>query len=453
VASATIESVLIYPGQSSVATIAISDAQFIVGSAGLSTTIPSEITVALSGNSASLSHGSTMTVTATPSSTVDSYAWYIDGAVQSSATSSSLTVGSGLALGSHSLMAVVKKNGIAFSNSCAFTVIPAVTVSTFAGAYGILGTTDATGTAARFGSPRGITSDGTNLYLVDYSNYNIRKIVIATGEVTTLAGSGGSGSTDGTGTSATFNGLGGIACDGANLYVSEYNEQVIRKIVIATGVVTTIAGTAGSPGSADGLGTAASFNYPEGLATDGSHLYVADRANNTIRSILLSTGAVTTLAGSAGTSGYVDGVGTAALFNFPKSLATDGTYLYVGDLGNYRIRKIALATGEVTTLAGNGTGKWVDGTGSSAGICQAESLSIDGGYLYVGDLYIVRKIVLATGELSTIAGSLSRSTSDNLTSKDGSGTEAVFRIIYGMTCVGGTIYSTDSTMVRKISQE
>lgn len=459
VASATIESVLVYAGQTSSAALTISDAQFIVGGSGLSTAIPSEITVTLSGNSSSLSHGSTMTVTATPSASVDSYAWYLDGAVQSGASdssdgsSSSLTVGSSLAVGSHTLMAVATKNAISFSTSCAFTVIPAVTVSTFAGAYKQRGTTDANGSSARFYDARGITTDGTNLYLVDYGNYNIRKIVVSSGEVTTLAGSGVSGSADGTGTSATFKGLGSIACDGANLYVSEYNDNVIRKIVIATGVVTTIAGTAGSSGSADGVGAAASFNWPAGLATDGSRLYVADRGNNTIRSIQLSSGAVTTLAGKAGTSGYADDVGTDALFSYPEKLATDGTYLYVGDLGNYRIRKIALATQEVTTLAGNGTGAWVDGTGTSAGICQADSLTIHGDYLYVGDYLILRKIKIATGELSTIAGSLSRSSSDSLTYKDGSGTEAVFSQMLGMAFVGETLYSTDKTMVRKITQE
>ena len=95
-------------------------------------------------------------------------------------------------------------------------------------------------------------------------NHLIRKIVISTGVVTTLAGTGSSGSANGTGTSASFNYPHGITTDGTNLYVAEYGNHLIRKIVISTGVVTTLAGT-GSSGSANGTGTSASFYSPRGL--------------------------------------------------------------------------------------------------------------------------------------------------------------------------------------------
>ena len=104
------------------------------------------------------------------------------------------------------------------------------------------------------------------------------------GAVTTLAGTGSSGSANGTGTSASFNGPVGITTDGTNLYVVDYSNHLIRKIVISTGVVTTLAGT-GSSGSANGTGTSASFNNPEGITTDGTNLYVADRSNQLIRKI------------------------------------------------------------------------------------------------------------------------------------------------------------------------
>ena len=118
----------------------------------------------------------------------------------------------------------------------------------------------------------------------DSGNNLIRQIVISTGVVTTVAGTGSSGSANGTGTSASFNLPRGITTDGTNLYVAEYGNHLIRKIVISTGVVTTVAGT-GSTGSANGTGTSASFNYPIGITTDGKDLYVADWNNHLIRKI------------------------------------------------------------------------------------------------------------------------------------------------------------------------
>src|SRR3972149_4112224 len=153
-------------------------------------------------------------------------------------------------------------------------------VTTFAGST-TSGSTDATGTSARFYYPTGITTEGTNLFVADYGNYAIRKIVISTGVVTTIAGSAGSsGSTNATGTSARFYNSTGITTDGTNLFVADYNNYTIRKIVISTGVVTTIAGSAGLTGSTDATGTSARFNYPQGISTDGTNLYVADHWNH-----------------------------------------------------------------------------------------------------------------------------------------------------------------------------
>ena len=156
-------------------------------------------------------------------------------------------------------------------------------VTTLAGSSN--GYLDGTGTSASFSYPQGITIDGTNLYVGDAGNHLIRKIVISTGAVTTLAGTGSSGSTDNTtGTSASFSGPIGITTDGTNLYVADYYNHLIRKIVISTGVVTTVAGT-GSSGSANGTGTSASFNLPRGITTDGTNLYVAEYGNHLIRKI------------------------------------------------------------------------------------------------------------------------------------------------------------------------
>ena len=105
------------------------------------------------------------------------------------------------------------------------------------------------------------------------------------GAVTTLAGTGSTGSANGTGTSASFNNPRDITTDGTNLYVADFDNHLIRKIVISTGAVTTVAGTTGSSGSANGTGTSASFNYPVGITTVGTNLYVADQNNHLIRKI------------------------------------------------------------------------------------------------------------------------------------------------------------------------
>jgi sugar lactone lactonase YvrE len=154
-----------------------------------------------------------------------------------------------------------------------------------------------------------------------------------------LAGSTTSGHSDGTGTDASFQHPDGVATDGTNVYVADSSNHMIRKIVISTGVVTTLAGST-TKGCSDGTGTAASFYYPDSVATDGTYLYVADTYNNTIRKIVISTGAVTTLAGSTTYCGSSNGTGTNAFFNYPEGVATDGTYLYVGDYGNNMIREI-----------------------------------------------------------------------------------------------------------------
>ena len=238
-------------------------------------------------------------------------------------------------------------------------------VTTFAGpAAGTTtsGNADGTGTSASFKSPYSVTTDGNNLYIADNGNHLIRKIIIATGVVTTLAGGGSGTSTDGTGTTASFNKPQGITTDGTNLYVADTDNHKIRKIVIATGVVTTLAG-GGSGTSTDGTGTTASFNRPQGITSDGTNLFVSDTNSHKIRKIVIATGVVTTLAGS-GTQGSTDhGTGTSASFYWPLGITSDGTNLYVADTYNHKIRKIVIATGVVTTLAGSTTYGSTDSSG------------------------------------------------------------------------------------------
>ncbi len=270
-------------------------------------------------------------------------------------------------------------------------------VTTLAGTEGSNGSRDGNGTAARFKSPKGITTDGTNLYVADTSNHVIRQIVISTqAAVTTLAGTAGShGSTDGNGTAARFKSPYGITTDGTNLYVTDSYYHLIRQIVIDNGSVTTLAGTAGDNGSTNGTGTSASFYSPLGITTDGTNLYVADSSNHLIRQIVISTKAVTTLAG--GGSGYAtDGTGTAASFYGPTGITTDGTNLYVADRTSSLIRRIVISTGEVTTLAGSssGGGSAINGNGTAARFRVPTGITTDGIVLYVIEKgnHMIRKI-------------------------------------------------------------
>jgi sugar lactone lactonase YvrE len=187
-----------------------------------------------------------------------------------------------------------------------------------------------------------------NVYVADSSNFTIRKVTPA-GVVTTLAGLAGSyGSADGTGSAARFSAASGVAVDSmGNVYVADTGNNTIRKVTPA-GVVTTLAGLAGSSGSADGTGSAARFNSPQGVAVDGSgSVYVADHSNNTIRKVtpVGTNWVVRTLAGLAGPQsetfyGSADGTGSAARFSNPYGVAVDGAgNLYVADSSNNTIRK------------------------------------------------------------------------------------------------------------------
>ncbi len=316
----------------------------------------------------------------------------------------------------------------------------------FAGSVGSLGSSDGAATVARFNAPQGVAVDGNgNVYIADSGNNTIRKITPG-GLVSTLAGFAGSaGSADGAGSAARFNLPQGIAVDTAsNVYVADSVNDTIRKITPA-GDVTTLAGAANQAGSTDGPGNTARFFYPIGVSVDSSgNVYVADNGNSTIRAIT-PAGVVSTLAGLAGNGGSDNGTGSAARFSFPTRLAYDQTtgIIYVADTGNNIIRKVTLA-GVVTTLAGSpGVPGTSDGIGSAALFDGPRGISVDGaGNVYVASTnsHTIRKI-RSGAVVTTLAGS-----PGSAGSADGLGSHARFDFPYALAAdFAGHLYVTDTT--------
>jgi sugar lactone lactonase YvrE len=342
------------------------------------------------------------------------------------------------------------------------TIICTIRKITSAGVVTILagsdsyGSTDGTGTAATFTDPVGIAADASgNIYVADSGNSEIRKITSA-GVVTTLAGKAGTlGSADGTGTAASFTNPQGVAVNASgNVYVADSVDNNIR-MVTSAGVVTTLAGGGDytTSGSADGTGTAASFNYPEGIAVDASgNRYVADSVNNTIRKVT-TEGVVTTFAGTAGSFGSVDGTGTVASFWSPEGIAVDASgNVYVADTYNSTIRKIT-SEGDVTTFAGTaGKQGHSDGTGSAASFVLPEGIAVDAsGNLYVADTYCTIRMITSAGMVTTLAG-----TAGTYGSSDGTASAANFNSPTGIAVdASGNIYvaDTNNSTIRKITPE
>ena len=350
-------------------------------------------------------------------------------------------------------------------NNAIRKIVSGTTVSTLAGPVSNRGSTDGAGSAARFSIPTGIASDSVgNVYVADSGNNTIRKITPA-GVVSTLAGVAGdlNGETDTTATSVgLFATPVGIALDNmGNLFIADLGADTIR-LVTPGGIVSTLAGMVATSGSSDGIGTAANFNGPNSLAahtdpsTGTTTVYIADGGNSTIRQMVVTpgntAGIVTTLAGSAGTSGSSDGVGSTASFNDPEAVAIDSSgSIIVADTGNQTIRKIT-PTGAVTTMAGSvGIRGAIDATGTASQFNAPYGLAIaSDGSIYVADTYnyVIRKITPA-GVVTTLTG-----TSGSAGHADGPPGTARFDVPHSVVAnEDGYLYVTDTgnDMIRRVS--
>ena len=343
---------------------------------------------------------------------------------------------------------------------------PLITVSTFAGS-GSAGTTDGHVGSATFYYPSGVAVDGFgNLYVADYFGHRIRKVQGSF--VSTLAGSGLAGYANGIGASASFNGPLGIAFNPVDnsLVVAEFLGYRIRRVTL-DGRVSLIAGT-GTAGDTDGAGNVAQFRRPFGVVVDGNGvIYVSESSGHRIRKIVFtgddptdpSHYMVSTLAGS-GVAEFADGIGTAARFNTPCGLAisANGT-IYVADQGNRRIRRVSPA-GEVVSIAGTGVSGVVDGSGDTAQFSAPYGIVWVNGSLIVSEtVHVLRQVRLkepnaAEGRASswivqTLAGSPGVSGSG-----DGSGVDARFNVPRLLAADrGGNIYVADAYnhKVRKVT--
>lgn len=373
----------------------------------------------------------------------------LDGSGMINITSADIDVGSiDNCTAEHLLLFEFEKSSFSCQDLNGVSGTPCTNVTTIAGDHEETGAVDATGAAARFNTAFDIAfgPDG-NIYVADWFNHAIRKVTPA-GVVTTFAGTlGVSGFQDGTGTDALFFRPAGLDFDAAgNLYVSDGNNRVIRKITPA-GVVTRVAGSA-QFGHVDGPALDARFGTLRGLAVDKNtgDVYVADGFQHTIRK-LTPAGQVVTVAGVAGQAQVVDGVGTNARFNFPRALAVDNSgNVYITEFSGHVIRKMT-TSGVVTTIAGMPSSSgFSNGTGTDAAFSFPSGIDVDEkGVLYVADQSNTQvRRISPSGVVSTLAG---RTGSTDY--MDGLGTVATMRPISLTLDADGNIYTCRHT-VRKI---
>lgn len=422
----------IQPGAAGTYTLVVTQGGTTVSSAPIVVTVDStpslpEIVAQPQSQTVPISGTAIFSVEATGSEPF-SYRWKKDGVIVPGASAAVLILASvdQSHAGSYTVE-VSNARGPVTSTPAVLTVdaVPTYAFTTLAGLAYQSGSQNGTGAAARFSAPTGVAADALgNVYVADSSNGVIRKITPA-GAVTLLAGSPGQrGSLNGIGTAARFSNPINVALspDGTTLYVSDYvvrkinlatlevsnlgsytttalavdaagnvftvsNDNTVRKIT-PTGVVTTLAGSTGVAGFANGTGSAARFNGPQGIALDAAgDLYVADTYNRAIRKVT-PAGLVTTIAGAPTRYNSLDGPLATASFESPWGIAVDAIgSIYVTESSGQTVRKIMGSS--VRTIGGVAYwGASVDGVGAEARFSGPRGIALDAGQaLYIADTW------------------------------------------------------------------
>jgi hypothetical protein len=267
----------------------------------------------------------------------------------------------GIISGNHIIINVLCVNGYLFNGTLLGESSPPTLNQSFSGLVTIAGNPPNTAVSgyidglsmdARFYNPIAITTDGKNLYIADIFNNVIRKIVIGTNSVSTLA---------------SIINPHGVTTDGINVYATSFSQNKIYKIDIQSGIIELFAGS--TVGDLDGSFDIARFNVPTYLTTDGKNVYVVDRSNGKVKKIVISSGNVTTL---------VSGLGSS------NGITTDGSYLYIAETSNHRIIRVLLSDQSISIIAGTGVSGNVDNPiGLSAQFRFPYGLTMDGSYLYI----------------------------------------------------------------------
>lgn len=285
-----------------------------------------------------------------------------------------------------------------------------------------------TPSSVKYDAAEGLTTDGTNLYVADKNNNRIRKVVIATGVTTTLAGNGTNAKVDGKGTAASLSQPRFITTDGSYIYLSDTTNNCIRKININTQVVTTM------------VCSNSILSDPRGIVVYNSNLYIVDNSNNSIVQLNLSTNALTTVVASGLSS--------------PRNLTIIGTDLYIADSGLDRIAKTTIGTWTLSTFAGSSSGYSDNVVGTSAQFRNLEGITTDGTSLYVADTgnHNIRKVTVPGNVVTTLAGQTISSGSNANYTNSTTFSSARFDNPRGITSDGLNLYvfDTSNNAIRKI---
>jgi len=331
-----------------------------------------------------------------------------------------------------------------------------------AGGTGTAGSSGDNGLAisALINSPKGIVTDASgNIYFADASNNKIRKIS-TTGVVTTIAGTGTAGFSGdgGAATSAKLDNPNGIAFDASgNLYIADPGNARVRKIN-TSGTISTFAGTGTIGNNGDGgQATSANLNSPADVAVWSGNLYICDYGAQVIRKVVISTGIISTVAGN-GTWGYSGdgGVATSAQLYNPWGVDVNSSGdIFIADATNDRVRKVAASNGYISTIAGTGTAGYTGdgGIGTSAQIDNPISMAVDpnsGDVYFCSNYKAVRKVAASNGYISTVIGNGTQGFSGD----GGSPTSASIGSDYGIYVdASGNLYlaDTQNNRIRKVS--